>query len=208
MELKTELLLITVATTIGVLFGVGIAKEIDYDFFSSFGAMLAGCSTLGTWYIASRALHSWKDKTAFTEYKNSLESALSQIDVLKKNAEELKNSLTFFSDESPFDLEFYRSLLDAVTIAISVHRSNIITINLLSDRLGIDHHYKDLLIESTRDSTIRKRFDSVFYMAFSMCRGRKFSQFEQSEKLEDLDSILRLSSAYLRKVHKECIKTL
>ena len=208
MKLRTEFVLITVSSTLGVVFGIGLAKGIDYNFFSAFGAMLAGGSTLGTWYIASRALHSWKDKTAYTEYRNSLENALSQIAVLKQNAAELRDSFMLLSDESSYDVEFYRGLRDTVTKAISVYRSNVMTIDLLSDRLGIDHYYKDLLAESRKDSTIRKRFDQAFYIAFSMCRGRSFTQHELSEKLEGLDSPLRLSNSYIRKIHTECIKTL
>ena len=42
MELRTELVLIAISAMIGMVFGIGLAKGIDYSFFSAFGAMLAG----------------------------------------------------------------------------------------------------------------------------------------------------------------------
>lgn len=67
MKLRTELVLITVSTTMGVMFGTGLAKGIDYNLFSAIGAMLAGIGALGTWYVAYRALNSWKVKRDYSE---------------------------------------------------------------------------------------------------------------------------------------------
>ncbi|MDK2763932.1 MAG: hypothetical protein KYX63_08090 [Alteromonas macleodii] len=87
MELRTELVLIAISAMIGMVFGIGLAKGIDYSFFSAFGAMLAGIGALGTWYIAYKALDSWKAKRDYGEL-TSLQASL------ESNLEKLNNSLT------------------------------------------------------------------------------------------------------------------
>lgn len=126
MKLRTELALITVSSTIGILFGVGLAKEIDYNLFSAVGTMLAGIGALGTWYIASKALRTWKYKSDY----DLIMDEYGKIDKLIVNYRSIANKFDALhrgrpSDGGSKEYESWTEALVPVTVECMILESKI-----------------------------------------------------------------------------------
>lgn len=125
MKLRTELTLIAISAMIGMVFGIGLAKDIDYNFFSAFGAMLAGIGALGTWFIAFKALKSWKVKSDYEDLMQLHGRLLRLYPDLRDKIDELQTYLFAKGKHKKpvmlgFDRTFQRHLLNVVKIELNI----------------------------------------------------------------------------------------